>query len=348
MEGDVLDRDAVHLRLRLGEDGEDGRRPLRDRAGESALAEPRPDVREAAVGVGVAVAVAAIPTLVAVAVMMVMAVMVVVGRVMALPDATGRGGVEAPSPEDPVRERLGADGDDLVQARLGEPRRKGVRALGKGVEKGGGEHVAGHAADRIQVDVHRPDSNSGSPFSLAPVYHRGTDDGPDVRAGESQGDGHGTCIRLQSASSKAIVSLFAVAPDSREPTRRRPWSRCSRRLSGGPSAGMTRWPTSPRAGPSRGRAPIATSGWGPPGRSRARRTGPRSRRSRRSSPPRYGGYCAWAVSRGYTASIDPDAWRIVDGALYLNYSLGVQKRWEKDIPGNIAKADGNWPRLLEE
>ena len=64
--------------------------------------------------------------------------------------------------------------------------------------------------------------------------------------------------------------------------------------------------------------------------------------------PRYGGYCAWAVSQGYTASIDPDAWRIVDGALYLNYSLGVQKRWEKDIPGNIAKADVNWPRLLEE
>ena len=64
--------------------------------------------------------------------------------------------------------------------------------------------------------------------------------------------------------------------------------------------------------------------------------------------PRYGGYCAWAVSQGYTASIDPDAWRIVDGALYLNYSLGVQKRWEGDIPGNIAKADVNWPRLLEE
>ena len=64
--------------------------------------------------------------------------------------------------------------------------------------------------------------------------------------------------------------------------------------------------------------------------------------------PRYGGYCAWAVSQGYTASIDPNAWRIVDGALYLNYSLGVRERWMKDIPGNIAKADVNWPRLLRE
>ncbi len=62
--------------------------------------------------------------------------------------------------------------------------------------------------------------------------------------------------------------------------------------------------------------------------------------------PRYGGYCAWAVSRGYTASIDPEAWTIVDGALYLNYSLGVRAQWSQDVPGNIAKGDDNWPKLL--
>ena len=61
--------------------------------------------------------------------------------------------------------------------------------------------------------------------------------------------------------------------------------------------------------------------------------------------PQYGGYCAWAVSQGYTASTDPDAWRIEDGRLYLNYSKSVQSRWEKDIPGNIASADANWPGL---
>ncbi len=64
--------------------------------------------------------------------------------------------------------------------------------------------------------------------------------------------------------------------------------------------------------------------------------------------PRYGGYCAWAVSRGYTASIVPEAWRIVEGALYLNYSLAVRERWAKDLPGNIARAEVNWPRLLGE
>ena len=34
--------------------------------------------------------------------------------------------------------------------------------------------------------------------------------------------------------------------------------------------------------------------------------------------PQYGGFCAWAMSQGYTASIDPSAWKIVDGKLYLN------------------------------
>ena len=64
-------------------------------------------------------------------------------------------------------------------------------------------------------------------------------------------------------------------------------------------------------------------------------------RSRRST----GGFCAFAVSRGYTADIDPAAWSIVDGKLYLNYSLRVQRTWEGDAAGNIRKADANWPTL---
>ena len=63
--------------------------------------------------------------------------------------------------------------------------------------------------------------------------------------------------------------------------------------------------------------------------------------------PQYGGYCSYAVSKGYTASIDPDAWSIVDGKLYLNYSLGVRKQWHEDIPGHIAAADKNWPGVLK-
>jgi YHS domain-containing protein len=61
--------------------------------------------------------------------------------------------------------------------------------------------------------------------------------------------------------------------------------------------------------------------------------------------PRYGGYCAYGVSQGYAVDIDPQAWTVVDGRLYLNYSLGVRGTWSKDIPGHIAKAEANWPGL---
>ncbi len=61
--------------------------------------------------------------------------------------------------------------------------------------------------------------------------------------------------------------------------------------------------------------------------------------------PQYGGYCAWAVSQGYTADIDPQAWKIVDGKLYLNYSKDVQRNWEGDVAGHIKMADANWPGI---
>lgn len=61
--------------------------------------------------------------------------------------------------------------------------------------------------------------------------------------------------------------------------------------------------------------------------------------------PAYGGFCAFAVSEGYTAPIDPAAWRIVEGRLFLNYDRGVQRRWERDMARRIARGDANWPRL---
>ena len=64
--------------------------------------------------------------------------------------------------------------------------------------------------------------------------------------------------------------------------------------------------------------------------------------------PQYGGYCAWAVSQGYTASGDPLVWNIVKGRLFLNYDKSVQATWSKDIPGHIASADKNWPGVLDK
>lgn len=62
--------------------------------------------------------------------------------------------------------------------------------------------------------------------------------------------------------------------------------------------------------------------------------------------PQYGGWCAYAVSRGYTASTVPQAWAIHDGKLYLNFSRPVRALWARDIAGNIQKGDMNWPGVL--
>ncbi|GAB4410719.1 MAG: YHS domain-containing (seleno)protein [Bacteroidia bacterium] len=62
--------------------------------------------------------------------------------------------------------------------------------------------------------------------------------------------------------------------------------------------------------------------------------------------PQYGGYCAYAVANGYTAQIDPQAWKIVDGKLYLNYNPAVQKDWEAQQADFIRQADSNWPSVL--
>lgn len=63
--------------------------------------------------------------------------------------------------------------------------------------------------------------------------------------------------------------------------------------------------------------------------------------------PQYGGYCAKAISEGNVVSIDPNAWKIVDNKLYLNYSKDVQAQWVQDIEGNIKLGDQNYPNVLK-
>jgi YHS domain-containing protein len=64
--------------------------------------------------------------------------------------------------------------------------------------------------------------------------------------------------------------------------------------------------------------------------------------------PQFGGFCAWAVSRGYTAPIDPNAFQIVNGRLLLQYSLKVRTDFSLDTEGNLKKADANWPSIVEK
>ena len=69
----------------------------------------------------------------------------------------------------------------------------------------------------------------------------------------------------------------------------------------------------------------------------------------RASPeqyaPQYGGYCAYAMSKGKYASGSPQAWTVHEGKLYLNFSKGVRKTWSKNIPEYIERADRNWQQL---
>ena len=62
--------------------------------------------------------------------------------------------------------------------------------------------------------------------------------------------------------------------------------------------------------------------------------------------PQYGGYCAFGVAVGGLYDVEPDtSWSVVDGKLYLNKNPDVKQTWLKDVPGNIGKAESNWPKI---
>jgi hypothetical protein len=63
--------------------------------------------------------------------------------------------------------------------------------------------------------------------------------------------------------------------------------------------------------------------------------------------PQYGGYCAWAMADGKTAGIDPDAWHIEDGKLYLNYDKKVQNDWLTTLQADIISADESYPEITD-
>lgn len=64
--------------------------------------------------------------------------------------------------------------------------------------------------------------------------------------------------------------------------------------------------------------------------------------------PQYGGYCAWAMANGDTASAEPDLWTLHEGKLYLNYSRRVNRRWKDDMVNFIQQADIAWQKFEKE
>ncbi len=61
--------------------------------------------------------------------------------------------------------------------------------------------------------------------------------------------------------------------------------------------------------------------------------------------PQYGGFCAFAISQGKLVPVDPNAWTIHAGRLYLNYSTRVREAWRADLEGNLEAAAENWEIL---
>jgi YHS domain-containing protein len=64
--------------------------------------------------------------------------------------------------------------------------------------------------------------------------------------------------------------------------------------------------------------------------------------------PVFGGYCAYGVAKDKLVEIDVNAFQIVDGKLFLQYSKSIRDKFNKDAKGNLAKADANWPALVEK
>jgi YHS domain-containing protein len=64
--------------------------------------------------------------------------------------------------------------------------------------------------------------------------------------------------------------------------------------------------------------------------------------------PAYGGYCAYGVAVGKKFVSDPEAWKIVQGKLYLNLDRDIQNKWAKDIPGYLKKSEANWKDIMDK
>lgn len=58
--------------------------------------------------------------------------------------------------------------------------------------------------------------------------------------------------------------------------------------------------------------------------------------------PQYGGYCADGVSLGtVTTNVDPKAWRIIEGKLYISYDPGAADGFEKN-PTKLTNSRKHW------
>ena len=63
--------------------------------------------------------------------------------------------------------------------------------------------------------------------------------------------------------------------------------------------------------------------------------------------PQYGGYCAYGMARGYKAVVDPAAFTVASGKLYLNYNRSIAGLWQGNRAREIQRADAHWPKVMD-
>jgi glc operon protein GlcG len=63
--------------------------------------------------------------------------------------------------------------------------------------------------------------------------------------------------------------------------------------------------------------------------------------------PAYGGYCGYAASINRISPVDVRFFQVLDGRLVLQHNQKALDLWSQDLPSNLAKADRNWPGLVE-
>ena len=61
--------------------------------------------------------------------------------------------------------------------------------------------------------------------------------------------------------------------------------------------------------------------------------------------PQYGGYCAYSMSKGERHDIDPKAFHIYKGKLYVCETPEQMKKFSANIDAYVSKADQNWLKI---
>lgn len=61
--------------------------------------------------------------------------------------------------------------------------------------------------------------------------------------------------------------------------------------------------------------------------------------------PQFGSFCAFAVSKGFTADSDPQAWHVDNDRLYVFADAGVRDQWADAIgEGSLDSSNANWAK----